>query len=255
MKSILIIENQFLQYEILRKGLQNDSIYVIPSERKDYERLISAVKVYLNRSGYSCSYRDECFDYIKKHIQGNDGLVVDLIVMDNKLGGSTVCNTGLDLAFDIWKKINPSVPILFLSRTDYAEEQRFMQISEMKEKNYHFEWLMKGFLGEETMQELFVKKTVLKKVGQMLNQQWEPVPVLNQKYITMVDHILSLRCPPIPSEKEKFEEIRNYLATLSEEIDDCSSFAKELTRVSEENSNRVDDALYQSYQRHKNSLK
>lgn len=188
---ILIVENQYSHYNSLTKGLEASKIKYCPKDRQPYSEFISAVKVYLNEPGYSQKYREACWEYIKSQIIDSEGKrIIDLIVMDNVLGGSTVCKTGQDLARDIWENVDKTIPVLFLSRMDYSDEKRFLTENYFKKKGYHFEWLMKGFLGTETMEDPYIMGTVVKKIKELLGREWPPIANDNQNLIDIVKSIL-----------------------------------------------------------------
>lgn len=243
---VLIVENQFVQYELMTNCLLKKGYIISPSGRDEYTSLISAVKVYINESGYSVDYREACFDVIKKFCLPEKESPVDLIIMDYKLGGSTVCRTGYDLAIDIWKKVDKNIPVLFLSRTDYSEEYGFEQRREMECSSYHFDWLMKGFLGEETMQCLFVEKTVCGKMEQLLSKEWPAVPCVNQFIIDMINKLLSLSVMA-RYDMDSFKEMKNYFLNRTEKIDEESLFVKELRKRVSENRATVRGELESYY--------
>lgn len=228
-KRILIVDNQFVQYELLTNCLLKKGYIISPSDRDNYSTFISAVKVYINETGYPANYREACFDVIKNYCVPEKETPVDLIIMDHKLGGSTVCKTGYDLAIDIWQKVDKNILVLFLSRTDYSEEYSFAQRHDLEVSNYHFDWLMKGFLGEETMQKLFIEKVVCEKMEQLLSKEWPVFTCVNQHIVDMINNLLNLSVVE-PRDKESFEKMKSYFLGLPKRIDEGSDFVKELTK-------------------------
>lgn len=245
MSKILVIENQFLQYELLKKGLEDEDNIILPPNRDAYVEFIKAIKVYVAERCYPEEYRNACFDVIRNIIKPDNGVPVDLIIMDYKLGGSSICLTGQDLAIEVWGKIDRSIPILFLSRTAFSDERRFTQSDEMRDSCYRFDWLMKSFWGQDVMEDLFIKKTVKKKVHEMLVKEWPPMSVLNQELIDAVEKLLQLNCMPL--ERERFIEIRQFLKNNNYEIGKDTPFAKEL--LNRANLNRATTAgdLYELF--------
>ena len=205
MSRILILENQIVHYRQLRDYLSEMDRAITPPNDDEFKLLISAVKVYLNKPGYESDYRNECWKFIKKKIVSDDGeLQVDLIVMDNKLGGSTLCRTGLDLAQDIWEieyeneKICAELPILFLSRTDYGERNRYNKLKELTDQKYNCHWLMKGFLGDDTLSKPYVKTTVNDEIEKLLNRKTKVIHSKNpnEEYISIIEKVLASDTPP-----------------------------------------------------------
>ncbi len=229
MNRILIIENQFVHFKKLQDGLKSDSVYVIPSGRDEFVRFISAVKVFLNPPGYSESYRESCWKEIKSEILGtNEQGRVNLIIMDIVLGGATICKTGLDLALEIWNKIDREIPILFLSRSDYSDEHRYLMEQQFKKKQFRCDWLMKGFMGYETLAESFIKYTVSEKIQEMLKKHWPAFPSdnPNQLYLDKID--LFVKSPISVATREGFEKIRKPLADMEIILSDDDPFAREI---------------------------
>ena len=206
---ILIIENQFEHFSKLYKGLTSSGeLVVIPSfennDKKPYIGLMSAVKVFVNGPGYSKKYRNECWEIIKETLIDKEGnCSVDLIIMDNKLGGATVCQDGLDMAKLIWNindnsNITKTIPILFLSRTDYSDEKRFTMFEEFRKNGYRFDWLMKGFLGNKPLEDGFIQITVKNKILELLTKE-SPAPKPenpNEEYISIIEKVLASDTPP-----------------------------------------------------------
>ena len=220
MKDILILENQIVHYRQLRDYLRDIGWGITPQNDDEFILLISAIKVYLNIPGYESDYRDECWKFIKKKIVSDEGeLQVDLIVMDNKLGGSTVCRTGLDLAQDIWdieydnKKICAELPILFLSRTDYGERNRYNKLKEITDQKYNCHWLMKGFLGDDTLSEPYVKTTVNEEIKKLLDNKSKTSRSENPnaEYIKIVEKVLD--SDTLPTNKLIFSRFKKLLET------------------------------------------
>ena len=245
-KQILVVENQFVHYSQLEKGLNSDTQEVIPKDRDDYLDFISAVKVYLNEPGYSNDYKAKCWDVIKSYIVDSKGDVkIELLIMDNVLGGSTICRTGQELAQDIWEKINDRIPILFLSRTDYSDEKRFKLEQNHKKKGYRFEWLMKGFLGYETLEDSFINDTIVKKVDELLTKQWPELPSLypNQYYIEILEY---LKSNSIAAYSDSFDLLIQDLKlppTLSED----DALAQEIVSLKKSNRFTFDEYLNSLY--------
>lgn len=210
--TILIIENQREHFEKLFKGLSSNEVIVRPS-LEGFVGMMSAVKVYLNTNGYEQKYHDACWRIIEKNIKDEQGkIAVDLIIMDNILGGSTVCRTGQDLAKDIWDRISKTIPVLFLSRTEFSDKQRFeMEESFYKNKN-RFEWLMKGFLGSEMVEDPYITQTVAQKVRDMLTKNWteESVSNPNQFAIDCIEKILAIDTLTI-RDRDGFQNLKKKL--------------------------------------------
>lgn len=190
---ILIIENQYLQFQQLVDVLPKcgeRNLEVFPSGREAYTKLISAIKVFVY-DGYPKDYRDRCQDVILDSIIcGTPPRSVDLIIMDYKLGGSMKCKTGVDLALMIWRYF-PNVPILFLSRVDYAVRERFLQVESVN-RQYRKDWLMKGFMGAETLDETFIKHTVYNKIVGLLDQVDVQIIGENEWFVEKVRKISGL---------------------------------------------------------------
>ena len=196
---ILIIENQFEHFSKLYKGLLSKDLKLLPSfdndKKEDYIGLMSAVKVFVNKSGYSKKYRDECWRIIKDSVIDTKGRRnVDLIIMDNKLGGATLCIDGLELAKLIWSindngNITKTIPILFLSRTDYSDEKRFTMFEEFKKNGYKFDWLMKGFLGNKPLEDRFIKIFVKNKIDELLTKESPKPENPNAEYIEILEKV------------------------------------------------------------------
>ena len=99
----------------------------------------------------------------------------------------------------------------------------------MGDSNYHFDWLMKGFLGEETMQALFVDKVVRKKVEEMFKKDWPIVSGPNKEYIDLIDTLLLK--PVIEDEdRDNFKEMRTHIMALDRKIDENNPFVLELRK-------------------------
>lgn len=208
---ILIIENQILQFEQLaevlpRVGDRKLEIYPLGEE---YRELIGAVKVFVY-DRYPKAYRDRCRDVILEHVFCDDrNRPVDLIIMDYKLGGSVKCKTGVDVALLIWM-IYPNIPILFLSRVDFADKGRFHQIESI-DSQHRQSWLMKGFMGEKELDKSFIQNTVYNKIIELLDQCTMPAISENDWFIKKVRKIKDL--PIVTSEDyQKWKALESYMS-------------------------------------------
>ena len=197
---ILVIENQYLQFDLLKKGLlSNDRIKergidILPSDKDQFRKLIGAVKVYANKS-YSKEYREICQDAIFEFVAGKEkDNPVDLIILDYKLGGSIECLTGVDIAKLIWAYF-PKIPVLFLSRVDYSVRDRYFQVDDIETK-YKKEWLMKGFMGDETLDGDYINYTIYNKLVSLLDGPSAVKIGENDELIKKVEFIIQLDLNP-----------------------------------------------------------
>ena len=121
------------------------------------------------------------------------------------------------------------MPILFLSRMDYTDEKRFLTENYFKKKGYHFEWLMKGFLGTETLEDPYIMGTVVKKIKELLEREWPPMPNNNQYLIDIVKGILD----GSGLYRDDFERLVVFLESIPSELPENHQLAiriKELPR-------------------------
>src|SRR5690554_5855636 len=126
-QNILIIENQFWQFEKMWEFLSSSENYrPLPrsTSQSDFIKFIDHVRVWVNEV-YSDDYRERAINFILKEIKNNN---IELILMDHILGGANHCLTGIDLAFEInnKRKIEEKniIPIVFLSITSYEDRKR-----------------------------------------------------------------------------------------------------------------------------------
>lgn len=225
---VLIIENQYLQFEQLSNvlpSIKERALNVIPDGKDTFRKLISAVKVWVYKD-YPDVYREKCKSIILDFVLGADrSNPVDLIILDYKLGGGMDSLSGIDVANMIWSQ-NPRIPILFLSRVDYSSKKRFLQSENLKG---HFKnaWLMKGFLGEETLAKDFIQYTVYNKIVHLLDGENAKTRSVNDSYIEKIKEIVKLPRNPFQAEWESLlkyisdpsnppldQEIRNELDEL-----------------------------------------
>ena len=190
-KKVLIIENQHMQFQQLQTVLSSDtldpSIEVLPKE-EDFVKLISAVKVFLCEN-YPSKYRNKCLDYLLGEIKGKKGTrPVDLIILDYKLSGSIEGRDGIYLANKIWEAYY-NTPILFLSRVDYARRDRYSYEKSI-DPDYRHSWLMKGFLGEDTLGEEYIRYSVYNEIIKLTGGSEEDLARINEPMIKKVAAIL-----------------------------------------------------------------
>jgi hypothetical protein len=176
MINILLIENQQRQFESIRKcflegnGLRSQ--YKIVPNQNIFIEFIDNVRVWVNKSYDTeddTSYRENAMNYIIKMIDDNS---IDIILMDNKLGAGHKSETGIELAEEINKKLKENrkqqLPIVFISNDIKDTEEISDKLKELGSKKNReefpaFEWVHKGYFGDEILNEKYIKEYVIEK--------------------------------------------------------------------------------------------
>jgi len=179
-KRILIIENQQFQYDAIYGYLHEYDVY---PKRNEYITFIDNVRVWVNRQYKN---RDKAFDYINKVVIDNN---IDIIIMDQILGGAHHCLKGIDLA----KQINSNrtdrgklIPFLFLSKIEYNDKQRLLDydayVGQYPDSSI---WAHKGYFGDEILNEDYFHKHILESIEKLL---FSSINIINEQLISSDQH-------------------------------------------------------------------
>lgn len=214
-RNILIIENQFWQFDQIRIvlcGSHNYAPFPNCSSQNEFIKFIDNVRVWVNEQ-YECAYRDKALANIMQKID-NSKDTVELILMDHILGGASHCLTGIDLAFKINEerkiKNRDILPVLFLSKTSQEDKKReegfttglthSKGINEYeKEFDKTYDWVHKGYFGDDILKSEYFTQRVIPCIGNVIGKSkeirfWEIVDdILNQEWETHSNIINTLR--------------------------------------------------------------
>lgn len=189
-RKILLVENQWFQFEEIAKLKCLKSYEIIPS-KDDYITLIDNVRVWVNTE-YNKEYRDVAIKFVKDFISNSN---IELIIMDHILGGAFHCLTGVDLAVEINSNINidKCMPILFLSKTEQSEKNRMTKYENYKKiysEDIYTKWIHKGYFGDEILSEEYFEKMVIPEIHKLFASSEE------NKFWIKFDIVKSLVFPP-----------------------------------------------------------
>jgi len=175
-KKILLIENQYRQFNRIKTYLNGTRYTVFPKDEESdtFDEFINYVRIYLNpRYGGTNegSRRKDVFERIVNKIKRGN---FDLLLIDYILVGCSAGLTGIFIAKEL-RDIGITTPIIFLSR----EKSNQPEITNNLNKNLEpYEWIHKGFDGREILDETYfnsyvikgIKKCIGKSVSQLLNE-------------------------------------------------------------------------------------
>ncbi|HBR54266.1 MAG TPA: hypothetical protein DEA82_08785 [Flavobacteriaceae bacterium] len=160
--NILIVENQVTQFEQIKDNLDIGGFTFFPNEFIDFLKIVKVAVGNYNA-------KMEAIQIIIEYIDNNS---IDLIIMDHKIGSAYSDDDGIELAEKIREEVD--VPILFLSRTKENEAKRLRNLKTFQSdtcvKGIHWEWVHKGIIGNEILEENYVKDNVIPKVKNLLVQ-------------------------------------------------------------------------------------
>jgi hypothetical protein len=216
-KTILLIENQFNQFEKILKKLEKDGYTVVPSVA-GYEEFTNWIRVLVD-GRYSPDRIRKCIAKIEEYLGST---VIDLLIIDYKLAGNFDGLTGIGL----WQKFQAMKdlkghPCIFLSRTPANEEdvKNNMRLVE------NAVWIEKGYAGMHILDDSYFKPHVL-----------DVIPVLIETSITEVvrNRIDELIKTDLFKDKDclpKIKSLRNKPRFTNDEIDLVHEF-KEVEKMS-----------------------
>lgn len=159
--SILIIENQVRQYKSIFEYLRGDYA-VFPPVENEYIEFMDNVRVWINKEYRK--RREEAEDYINEYIKKYH---IDIIIMDQILGGAHHCMTGIDMARMINGNIEKAMVkrVIFLSKIEFNNKERMHAYSEYDELYPGTSvWIHKGYFGDEILEEKYFKKNVMPEI-------------------------------------------------------------------------------------------
>lgn len=158
---ILLIENQFQQFEKIHNMLNSFSYETVPS-LENFHYFMERVHVILH-PGYDREYKEKAEKLLFEDIEN---FCPRMIIMDHMLGGAHNCCTGIRLATQIneerRRKNRPVLPVLFLSRTPHEDEKRMLEYKVYEEKYPMSKWMPKGFLGTDILDDTYFEQYILK---------------------------------------------------------------------------------------------
>ncbi|WP_256005207.1 hypothetical protein [Pedobacter deserti] len=163
-RRVAIIENQSMQFSLIRGYLTSASFEVFPNQN-EYTTFLDHVRVFLNKR-YSEVRKKNAFDGLLKMLNEFEP---ELLLIDHMLVGNHNADNGLDLAIKL-RKENVTIPILFLSRTDRNQIDVCKKLPEVQQPT---DWISKGYTGEEILQKIFFREQVLKKILLFLDKSRE----------------------------------------------------------------------------------
>lgn len=165
-RKILIIENQYKQYEKILGYLKNE-YEVYPKNKDEYIKFIDKVRVWINEEYHEDFINIALAEIVKQIVKCEEGTnnKIELILMDHILGGPHHCKTGIDLAIKLDEnKTIKHIPIVFLSKTPDEEKNRLTGYESYKKKKSVTGWIHKGYFGEEILKKNYFKKNVTDKL-------------------------------------------------------------------------------------------
>lgn len=183
-RKILIIENQELQFDGIIECLNDYSFF---PEKVNYVNFIDHVRVWVNDL-YNEDYRERAITFIINSINSNE---IELILMDQILGGAHHCLTGIDLANEInQRRVNESkviIPIAFLSKTEHNDENRVSAYDEYEKQFNTSEWIHKGYFGDEILKKDYFNSRVLPQIETLLGKSLlnQIIEILRKKRPTL----------------------------------------------------------------------
>lgn len=171
-KKILVLDNQYSEYETICNRLPSDYCEVFPSP-KEFMTVIDWVRIVLN-TRYELKKTKKATENLITYIQSVNP---DLFIIDYKISGSHDGRTGIDLAVILWDKTNfPEIPILFLTRAATDDEKLMNGKSEF-DSNFPSaktacNWVNKGYGGLDKSPATYFNKHVLSKICKLISETW-----------------------------------------------------------------------------------
>jgi len=163
-RKIYLIDNQVTQFKDICNKLKENGFEVVPSE-DDFQKVLDYARIYLNKR-YDPERRGRCINMLLDHIKANRP---DLFIIDYKLTGCHDGRTGIHLALQLTGD-DPElakIPVLFLSRTLYNEED---VRTELEDKKFNHGWVNKGYAGMWMTHGAFFEKEVIPEIDNLLTK-------------------------------------------------------------------------------------
>ena len=171
---ILIIENQFTQFNEIIKLLDGEGYHTFPDENS-YKEFIDWIKIYLNPR-YTLDRRNKYLDKIlKKEIEYNP----DIFIIDHILVGTHNADNGIDLAIK-FRERGINQPFIFFSRTEMNNIDVCEKLPKvLPEKT----WIYKGYSGADILEQKFFISEVIPKIESLLKKSIlnQTIGILNEK--------------------------------------------------------------------------
>jgi hypothetical protein len=181
---ILLVENQQSQFEKIHYRFNDynnsnvsDRFRVFP-DSNNFLMFIDCVRVFVNTNyGMYGNYIENNLTYrefaMSKIINEIDTNGIGLILMDYKLGAGYRCKSGIFLAEQINKlretKNKPYLPVVFISK-----DLKNKKIDdELREYNYQYEWVHKGYFGDEILNEEYFNNNVIDAINRCFGKTRE----------------------------------------------------------------------------------
>lgn len=167
-KKVLIIENQFLQFELLVNGLKDDFL-TLPLYDPDlynreaiYTNFTDLVRVSLD-DRYEKTKSDKAFLELLAYFTFHKP---DILLIDHILLGYTGAPTGFNLASKIRKQYQDSnIPILFVSR---SPREQAKVITGMLSTTGSRDWVNKSYYSGGVLEKTYIEKRIIPKINALL---------------------------------------------------------------------------------------
>jgi ACT domain-containing protein len=159
-KLIILIENQYFQFDVIKKNLI-ELYNIYPESDKQFKEFLDWVRIYLNIR-YGETKRQHALSKILSVFKESNP---DLVIIDQVLVGNHIAKNGIDLALKL-RDEKISTPILFLSRTDINKVevlQKYPNVDGLKD------WLHKGYYGQKISEGDFFEKEVFKRIKSLID--------------------------------------------------------------------------------------
>ena len=169
MGKILIIENQHLQYNEIKRLLVGKGHDVFPIENDSesglgYSRFMDLVQIFLNQR-YDKSRRDKVFKEIKRYIED---IKPDLLVIDYTLVGQQPdAESGIFLAKCL-RENSFNQPVFFLSRLSVNDIRVIKEFSYVKRKT---QWMQKGYRNKRNLDKEYIKDELIPAIEEWLKSE------------------------------------------------------------------------------------
>lgn len=196
-KKILVIENQWTQFEKIRdKLITCEEAYEVYPDKYSYKEFLDWIRICLD-TRYEGERRMKYLLRITNKVRDENP---DLLIIDHILVGCHNGETGIDLALNLRIKGKIATPILFLSRSDLNTPHISSQYPKIAEPR---EWVSKNSNNKETLEDNHFNCHIMDTIKKLLEKKR---PSVKERIIEQ----LKTRSTRTPSES-KMEDIINEL--------------------------------------------
>ncbi len=159
-RKILVIENQFIQFQKIINLLDSAGYKSFPDE-DSFKEYIDWIRIYLNPR-YNSDRRNKFWEKILKKTKDYNA---EVFIIDHILVGPHNAQDGIDLAIK-FRASGIKTPIIFFSRTEGNSPDICDRLPKVLEKKV---WVFKGYARADILEERFFEKEVIPKIENFMN--------------------------------------------------------------------------------------